>query len=158
MAVVQQKFDPETAGNFEDMEKQFAVKTVQQMTVYWGILEKVPGSKLRLTRIDDEILDHLHREFPGFDPAETLDEDKMKSKEGKEKWRNFVTQYEKGENKIEDYNFGTMLRKNPKMEYGEKETILVLRMQFFAIEIARNRAGLNDWIYEAAQKEKNGSS
>lgn len=158
MAVVQQKFDPETAGNFEDMEKQFAVKTVQQMTVYWGILEKVPGSKLRLTRIDDEILDHLHREFPGFDPAETLDEDKMKSKEGKEKWRNFVMQYEKGENKIEDYNFGTMLRKNPKMEYGEKETILVLRMQFFAIEIARNRAGLNDWIYEAAQKEKNGSS
>jgi hypothetical protein len=23
-----------------------------------------------------------------------------------------------------------------------------MRMQFYAIEIARNRAGLNDWIYE----------
>ncbi|GAT25786.1 DUF757 domain protein [Aspergillus luchuensis] len=27
-----------------------------------------------------------------------------------------------------------------------------MRMQFYAIEIARNRAGLNDWIYERAQK------
>lgn len=31
---------------------------------------------------------------------------------------------------------------------------LVPRMQFYAIEIARNRAGLNDWIYEKAQAEK----
>lgn len=27
-------------------------------------------------------------------------------------------------------------------------------MQFYAIEIARNRKGLNDWIYEKAQAEK----
>lgn len=27
-------------------------------------------------------------------------------------------------------------------------------MQFYAVEIVRNRAGLNDWIYEKAQKEK----
>lgn len=26
-------------------------------------------------------------------------------------------------------------------------------MQFYAIEIARNRSGLNDWIYEANKKE-----
>jgi hypothetical protein len=25
-------------------------------------------------------------------------------------------------------------------------------MHFYAVEIARNRAGLNDWIYERAQK------
>ena len=145
--------DPENAPNYEDMEKQFAVKAVQQMTVYWNILEKLPGSKLRLTRLDDQILEHFKSEFPDFDPAEEIDEDKMKSKEGKEKWRKFAMAYEKGENKIDDYNFGTMLRKSPKTEYGEKETIFVIRMQFYAIEIARNRAGLNDWIYESAQKE-----
>ena len=60
--------------------------------------------------------------------------------------------YEKGDKKVEDYNFGTMLRKSPKTEYGENETIFSVRMQFYAIEIARNRAGLNDWIYENAQK------
>lgn len=146
-----QKFDPEKADNFEDMEKQFAVKAVHHMTVYWGILEKLPGSKLRLTRMDDDILEHFKKEFPEFDPAETIDEDKMKSKEGKEKWRNFVNQYEK---KVEDYNFGTMLRKSPKTEYDEKDTIFAVRMQFYAIEIARNRAGLNDWVYQQAQSEK----
>lgn len=149
MSVVTQKFDPEKAENFEDMEKQFAVKAVHQMTVYWGILEKMPGSKLRLTRMDDEILEDFKKTFTDFDPAEPIDEDKMKSKEGKEKWRNFVEQYKET---VDDYNFGTMLRVSPKTEYGEKETIFAVRMQFYAIEIARNRAGLNDWIYEQAQK------
>jgi len=152
-------FDPENPDNFEDMEKQFAVKTVQHMTIYWSILERLPGSKLRLTRMDDEILEHFHKDFPEFDPAETIDEDKMKSKEGKERWRNFCNVYdEKGEKKIEDFNFGTMLRKNAKFEYGEKETMFAVRMQFYAIEIARNRAGLNDWVHEKAQEETQNKS
>ena len=33
-------------------------------------------------------------------------------------------------------------------------TFPVPRMQFYAIEIARNRNGLNDWIYENNQKEQ----
>lgn len=149
-----QQIDADNAPNYEDMEKQFAVKAVHQMTVYWGILEKMPGSKLRLTRMDDEILDSFKQAFPDFDPAQPIDEDRMKSKEGKEQWRNFINQYEK---KVEDFNFGTMLRKSPKTEYEEKETIFAVRMQFYAIEIARNRAGLNDWIYEQAQKKKSKS-
>lgn len=102
--------------------------------------------------MDDEIYEHLKKDFPDFDPRETINENSMKSKEGKEKWRNFMMTYEK---KIDDYNFGTMLRSNPKFEYGEKETIfgllglahiqsmsakslnLAMRMQFYAIEIAR---------------------
>ena len=90
------------------------------MATYWGILEKIKGSSLRLTRCDDEILEDLKESFPEFDPAETIDEDKMKSKEGKERWRNFMMKYEK---KVPEFNFGTMLRANPKFEYGEKETI-----------------------------------
>lgn len=90
------------------------------MTTYWSILEKVKGSALRLTRCDDEILEHLKEAFPEFDPAETIDEDKMKSKAGKERWRNFMMKYEK---KVPEFNFGTMLRTNPKFEYGRDETI-----------------------------------
>lgn len=90
------------------------------MTTYWAILEKMKGSQLRLTKLDDEIYDHFKKDFPEFDPTETINEDTMKSKEGKERWRNFMMAYEK---KIDDYNFGTMLRANPKFEYGEKETI-----------------------------------
>ena len=73
-----------------------------------------------MTKLDDEIYEHFKTEFPEFDPCETIDEDRMKSKEGKEKWRNFMLAYEK---KVDDYNFGTMLRSDPKSEYGEKETI-----------------------------------
>jgi len=90
------------------------------MTTYWSLLEKVPGSSLRLTKLDDEILEHLAVDFPMFDPVEPIDEDKMKSKEGKERWRNFMMKYE---HKVRDYNFGTILRISPKTEYGEKETI-----------------------------------
>ncbi|TKA32475.1 hypothetical protein B0A50_01583 [Salinomyces thailandicus] len=141
--------DPNETDNFEEIEKQFAVKVVEHMTTYWAILEKMPGSKLRLTKFDDDILDHFKREFPDYDLKATIDEDSMKSKEGKERWRNFINEYEK---KVDDYNFGTMLRANPAWEYGEKESIFAVRMQFYAIEIARNRAGLNDWIHEKAQK------
>lgn len=141
-------FDPEQAENLDDMEKQFAVKAVEHLMTYWSILEKVPGSKLRLTKMDDEIYEHFKREFPDFDATATINEDEMKSKAGKEKWRNFMNEYEK---KIEDFNFGTMLRSNPKFEYDQETTIFAMRMQFYAIEITRNRAGLNDWIYEKAQ-------
>jgi len=94
------------------------------MTTYWAILEKMKGSNLRLTKMDDEIYNHFKSEFPEFDPKQTIDEEKMKSKEGKEKWRNFMMTYEKT---VDDYNFGTMLRSNHKFEYGEKETIFGLK-------------------------------
>ncbi|SMY24382.1 unnamed protein product [Zymoseptoria tritici ST99CH_1A5] len=141
----------EEADNYEEIEKQFAVKVVEHMSTYWSILEKLPGSKLRLTKMDDDILEHFNSEFPDFDLKATINEDDMKSKAGKEKWRNFINQYE---NKVEDYNFGTMLRANTAEEYGQEGTIFAVRMQFYAIEIARNRAGLNDWVYEKATGKK----
>lgn len=88
------------------------------MTTYWSILEKMPGSKLRLTKIDDDIHEHFLKEFPDYDLKATINEDEMKSKQGKERWRNFINTYE---GKVDDYNFGTMLRANPAWEYGEKE-------------------------------------
>lgn len=90
------------------------------MGTYWSILEKLPGSKLRLTKFDDEILAHFNETFPDFDLKGTIDEDEMKSKAGKEKWRNFINVYE---NKVDDYNFGTMLRASAASEYGEEGTI-----------------------------------
>ncbi|KAF5022573.1 hypothetical protein F66182_5406 [Fusarium sp. NRRL 66182] len=149
---VPKNFDAENAENNQDIEKQFAVKVVQHLHTYWSILQRVKGSSLRLTKIDDEIMEHLKEAFPEFDPAATIDEDEMKSKAGKERWRKFMMAYEK---RVDDYNFGTMVRNSPKVEYEEDTTIFVPRMQFYALEIARNRAGLNDWIYEKAQAEKN---
>ena len=100
----------------------------------------MPGSTLRLTKIDDEIYDHFKTEFPEFNPAETIDEEEMKSPKGKERWRNFMMQYEK---KIEDYNFGTMLRSDPKFEYSEKETIFGTRALHLRVSTDDNNSNEN---------------
>ncbi|KAG0639520.1 polysaccharide biosynthesis-domain-containing protein [Tuber brumale] len=144
-------FRAEEAQNLRDIEKQFAVKAVIHAQTYWSILERRAGTDLRLTRMDQEIYDHLFETFPDFDPKKSLSEDEMKSKAGKEKWRNFLMKYER---RVEDYNFGTLLRTDAKVEYEKDTTIFVPRMQFYAIEIARNRSGLNDWIKEAYDQEK----
>jgi len=154
MAAVQKVpagFDPKTAQNHQDIERQFAVKAVLHAQTYWNILEKVKGSELRLTKLDKEIYEHFQKDFPEVDVSQVIDEDAMKSKAGKEKWRKFMQAYE---TEVEDYNFGTLMRNNAKSEYTETTTIFVQRMQFYAIEIARNKLGLNDWIKETVDKEE----
>ena len=116
---------------------------MQHMSTYWSILEKVKGSSLRLTRIDDEIYDHFKREFPEFDATGTIDEDNMKSKKGKERWRKFIKEYE---TKVDDYNYGTMLRANPKFEYGEKETIFGALTQFYLFSTPPNDQSHEDAV------------
>lgn len=138
-------FDPENAQNSEDIEKQFAVVAVEQAETYWNLITHVPGSKLRLTKIDDEIYDLFMERFPEFKDVEKLkkfDEEELKNKVAKERWRQFAAYFEK---KVEDYNFGTLLRTDANAEYGQFTTIFVVRIQFYAFEIARNRHGLNDW-------------
>ncbi|KAJ6437335.1 Protein PBDC1 [Purpureocillium lavendulum] len=125
------EMDPMESMSGAPVPKDFnAEEAINMEETYWSILEKVKGSTLRLTKMDDDIYEHLKTDFPEFDAAATINEDEMKSKSGKERWRNFMMAYEK---KIDDYNFGTMVRNNPKAE---------------------NKQGLNDWIYEQAQAEK----
>jgi len=69
---------------------------------------------------------HLLEVFPDFNASEELDEDNMKSKTGKEKWRSFMMKYDKT---VEDYNFGTLLRRAADVEYEEKTTMFAPRMQ-----------------------------
>ncbi|SCV01138.1 LAMI_0G09560g1_1 [Lachancea mirantina] len=138
-------FNAETADNLEDIEKQFAVVAVEQAETYWNLITKIPGSKLRLTKFDDEIYEKFMEHFPEYQDVEKLrkfSEDELKTKEAKEKWRKFIALFEK---KIDDFNFGTLLRTDATQEYGQFSTCFVVRIQFYAFEIARNKHGLNDW-------------
>jgi hypothetical protein len=139
-----------------------------------------------MIRMDDEIVNDMFERFPELkfeDALRNLDEDQMKSKAGKEKWRNFILPVSQShgqrgygverqyEGKVNEYNFGTLIRKDADKLYAEDNTILVTRVQFFAIEvshldrvkggaeyqIARNRAGINDKVYNEAQAQKNKS-
>ncbi|KAJ7132878.1 DUF757-domain-containing protein [Mycena crocata] len=155
MATNSKHFDPNTAQNAIEIEKQFAVKAVEQAQTYWNLLEKVDPKELRLTKIDDEIYEDTLKTFPELSTDDyaklvKLDEDAMKSAEGKERWRVFIESYKK---KVKDYNFGSLIRTDARHEYGENNTIFVTRIQFYAIEIARNRLGLNDTAHEFAKAE-----
>ncbi|GMM32293.1 hypothetical protein DAMA08_050380 [Martiniozyma asiatica (nom. inval.)] len=140
-----ENFDPENPDNLQDIEKQFAVKAVQQMEVYWNLVSAIPGTKLKLTQIDDEILEEFYNDFPEYkdvNAIKVINEEALKSKQGKERWRNYIKKFE---DKVQDFNFGTLIRTDSSKEYDQDNTVFVVRLQFYAFEIARNRAGLNDW-------------
>ncbi|KAJ9108575.1 hypothetical protein QFC19_002291 [Naganishia cerealis] len=128
-------FDPNTAGNHEEIEMQFAVKTVEHLEAYQKLLYALPPSKLKLTKVDDELFEDFKATFPELATPQALShlsEKDMKSAAGKEKWRNFIMKYEKV---IPDYNFGTMLRPDAKREYDQDNSIFVTRTHFYAIEV-----------------------
>nr|VZI48755.1 unnamed protein product [Spirometra erinaceieuropaei] len=62
-------------------------------------------------------------------------------------WRPFCMEFE---GVIEDFNQGTLLRLDANKGYDEANTCVVPRIQFLAIEIARNRQGLNDRVKKTA--------
>lgn len=47
----------------------------------------------------------------------------------------------------------TLIRIDSNLDYSEENTSLVPRIQFFAIEIARNREGFNSKVREVFKKQ-----
>lgn len=146
--------DPNDLGNFQEIEMQFAVKTVEFLEAFEKIILAVKPSTLKLTKLDDEILADFQQTFPELNSAEKvtfINENELKSAAGKQRWRDFIMRYEKT---VPDYNFGTLIRADAKREYAEDNSILVTRVQFYAFEIARNRFLVNDELYNKAKESK----
>ncbi|KAF0449733.1 DUF757-domain-containing protein [Gigaspora margarita] len=127
-----------------EIEKQWAVKAMHHAETYFKLISSVDGKSLRLTSIDDEIYEDFMKTFPDFSIVD-VDENGMKTPEAKNIWREWIMKYEKS---VNDYNFGTLLRKNVNGDYTEENTIFVTRIQFIAIEIARNKQGLNSHLVQ----------
>ncbi|KAL0081564.1 putative polysaccharide biosynthesis protein [Phycomyces blakesleeanus] len=123
----------------EDIEKQWAVKAMHHAETYFKLISAMDCSKLRLTSIDDEIYKDFIENFPHID-VKHLDEKDFKSPESKDKWRHWINKYEK---RVNEFNFGCLIRIDPSKDYTEENTMFGVRMQFYAIEIARNKLGLN---------------
>uniref|UniRef100_A0AAG5D854 Polysaccharide biosynthesis domain-containing protein n=1 Tax=Anopheles atroparvus TaxID=41427 RepID=A0AAG5D854_ANOAO len=123
------------------LEELWAVKAVDHAEVHFNLLCSVDPRLLRLTPYDDEIYEQFRRTFPDMDVRE-INENELKSSDGKGKWRAYMEKF----NRLEDYSYGTLLRANADEEFRPENAILVVRIQFWAIEIARNREGHNDCI------------
>ncbi|KAG0714858.1 Protein PBDC1 [Chionoecetes opilio] len=129
-------------GNDSTMEGMWAMKAMEHAEIHFNLLCAVDPKLLRLTPKDDLIYQEFRKEFSDLSVAKLKEED-LKSPAAKEKWRPFCMKFEK---EVEDYSFATLVRIDPFDEYSESNTILVTRIQFFCIEISRNREGQNDSI------------
>lgn len=140
-------FEAENAENLEAIEQQFAVEAVETLETHWELLASIPGSQLKLTSQDDEVFSTFIACFPEFTKEKLMKFDDMdlKNEKDKARWRDWSKNFE---DVIYDYNFGCILRKNSSEPYLENNTLFSFRLQFYAIEIARNKLGLNDWVYE----------
>ncbi|KAM4747312.1 protein PBDC1 [Rhinophrynus dorsalis] len=134
----------EAYGNDPNVEMIWAMKAYQHAEVYFNLISSVDPHILKLTRTDDIIYKTFREEFPNL-KIDQLDPEELKSPAAKEKWRPFCMQFEK---QVEDFNYGTLLRLDSSKDYTEENTIFATRIQFYAIEIARNREGCNDVVFQ----------
>lgn len=140
----------ESYGNDPNIEAMWAMKAYEHAQVYFNVLCSVDPKFLKLTPHDDLIYEEFTKCFSGLN-LQPLNIDDLKSVEAKEKWRPFCNSFE---NVVEDFNFGTLLRINADHDYTEENSLLVTRIQFYAIEIARNRNGFNDNVREKFKASK----
>ncbi|XP_049988803.1 protein PBDC1 isoform X3 [Alexandromys fortis] len=123
----------ESYGNDPDIEMAWAIRAMQHAEVYYKLISSVDPQFLKLTKVD------------------VLDPEELKSESAKEKWRPFCLKFE---GIVEDYNYGTLLRLDCSQGYTEENTIFAPRIQFFAIEIARNREGYNKAVSGSVQDKE----
>ncbi|XP_023563659.1 protein PBDC1-like isoform X2 [Octodon degus] len=126
-----------------DIEMAWAMRAMQHAEVYYKLISSVDPQFLKLTKVDDQIYSEFREHFEKL-KVDVLDPEELKSESAKEKWRPFCLKFG---DIVEDYNYGTLLRLDCSQGYTEENTIFAPRIQFFAIEIARNREGYNKAVY-----------
>lgn len=125
--------------NDQSLEMAWAIKAYEHAEIYFNLISSLDCSDLKFTNHDDEIYRKFKIEMKDL-KIDILSPDDLKSEKSKAVWRPFCESF-KGV--VDDYNFGTLLRIDTTKELSDDNTILVPRIQFWAIEIARNREGLN---------------
>lgn len=140
----------ESYGNDPDIEMAWAMRAMQHAEVYYKLISSVDPQFLKLTKVDDEIYSEFRKNFEKL-RIDILDPEELKSVSAKEKWRPFCLKFD---GIIEDFNYGTLLRLDCSQGYTEENTIFAPRIQFFAIEIARNREGHNKVVYTSVQDKE----
>ncbi|KAJ7305332.1 hypothetical protein JRQ81_011252 [Phrynocephalus forsythii] len=137
----------EAFGNDPSVEMVWAVKAYQHAEVYFNLISSVDPKFLKLTQVDDQIYAEFRKAFQDL-AIDVLDPEDLKSEPAKEKWRPFCMKFD---GIVEDFNYGTLLRLDCSQGYTEENTIFATRIQFFAVEIARNREGNNSVVYGRAK-------
>jgi len=140
--------------NDPSIEAAWAIKAYENAQVHMSLISSCDPRFLKLSDQDDEIYEDFRKQFPNF-PIEIVSEEALKSPEANMEWRNFM---EKFKTIVEDYNFGSLLRLDANGLYDSDNTTLVPRVQFLAVEVARNREGVNSKLRNTFQDLYNKNS
>ncbi|XP_071828150.1 protein PBDC1-like isoform X2 [Apostichopus japonicus] len=143
-------YDAENYNNDASVEGLWAVQTMHHCETYMNLISSVDSRILKLSDRDDLILEDFCKDFPNFEIS-LVKEDHLKKPSAKVKWRTFCNRYKE---EIKDFNQGLLIRLDCKKDYSEENTILVTKIQFLAIEIARNREGLNLHFWKTKRKDE----
>ncbi|KAJ8026012.1 Protein PBDC1 [Holothuria leucospilota] len=141
----------EEYSNDQGVEQIWAFKAFHHAETYMNLISSLDSRLLKLTKNDDDIYKKFQEDFPDMS-VDIVKEDQLKSPAAKEKWRPFCNHFKEN---VDDFNYGTLLRLDCNKDYSEENSILVTRIQFFAIEIARNRQGFNLCMWKTKRKTKN---
>ena len=140
-------------GNDISLEFMWVAKASRYAEVHMKLLKYVDPASVKLTKFDDYIHRLFLRYFSNVN-IENINENDFKSDHAKTLWRPFCEHFR---SVMEGFNIGTLLRKDCNKGYTEDNCFLVTRVQFFAVEIARNRNGLNKF-HLAKETSENTSS
>merc|ERR1712192_97534 len=129
--------DSDEFGNDGRVEHLWVLKAIEHAEVYFNLLcaidpkmlNKLSGSR----ETDDEIFADFTKSFPDLNVAK-FSEDDIKSAKAKAEWREFCERWKH----LEDHGLDSS------GDYSEENTCISVKIQFLAIEIARNKGGFND--------------
>jgi len=134
--------------NDQGMEMEWAEAAVKYAEMYERLLlsahERGQLDRFRLTPMDDKIYSSFRRVFPDM-RVDKLNVAQMKTKANKIAWFNLL---EGWKHQLKDYNTGTLCRVDGHAPFGQENSIVMPRSQFYCIEIARCREGVNTKFIE----------
>lgn len=130
--------------NSGEIEMNGIMYAVDYMNDHWKMLTEaddaatlvLAGSKAE----DDRLYREFRAAFGSMDVTVTKNET-LKDTRTQETWRAFMMSQD---GRMDEFNMISLLRIDSGGNYDDANTLLVPRVQFLAIEIARNREGIND--------------
>uniref|UniRef100_A0A0K0E7T2 Polysacc_synt_4 domain-containing protein n=1 Tax=Strongyloides stercoralis TaxID=6248 RepID=A0A0K0E7T2_STRER len=133
--------------NDPSIELAWAMKASERASIHQNLLLNCDTKTLKLNKYQDNIYKQFREIFPDLN-IEMITEEQLKG-DNKVKWHDFC----EGFKEVDDYNMGTLMRMDVKTIYSPDNTIIVPRIQFLAIEGARNIEGLNDKYKEIITRD-----
>uniref|UniRef100_A0A8R1DSZ7 Polysacc_synt_4 domain-containing protein n=1 Tax=Caenorhabditis japonica TaxID=281687 RepID=A0A8R1DSZ7_CAEJA len=126
--------------NDESIEMAWAIKAGERSEVHMNLIMRCDTKSLRLNKHQDSILAAFRESFPDLN-VEEVTPSLLKDNGAKEKWREFC---EKFKEIVDDYSLGTLMRIHAAKAYSPDNTVVVPRIIYLAVEMARNVEGVNE--------------